>query len=354
MTDENKEAIVEETPINMTEDIVKMVDDESKGVYTPNEDPNTPDYDYKKIEKTVSECTYLELPLWKKKLTQMRDNLTMNYEQAKAVPKLREIIDRTKREYERTGKTMSAEEELQLMNQVQQMGGNLEIKLKSIIDKYDVNTKFLDEQLKIIEERMEQEELEVMSYPTSKKTEMLIDMVNRHVTAAESNPDTKPHQLNSLHDYRKSLLSAYDDRDDLDWLQKKIESDKRGLSSIYRLYQKNYCNDDDLEKLIEKTFGFTHIPNVPSIASTDVISLWQFFVYYLAYISNLSNGKRIDIKRRIIKEKCIIIFQNLGDCEIGLFDIGKREDESNKENALRYYEKIVEIVKLINFTIGNK
>lgn len=317
-------------PINMTEETVSRVDDESKDIYVMNEDVNTPDFDTEKITTSIETCTYMELPLWKRKLEKMKSNLDILYGYIKSIPKLKDVMESV------GDKQIDAETELEAINDISRRGLNLEMQLQSVITKYDVNMNFLSEQLTKIDMRMAAEKEKVEMAPTSEKTKMLIDMVNRNVESVDMNHPNAA----KLCQYRDILMEMFANRDSVEWIYKGLNNGT-SFPAIWRQYIQTLNAGVSVRDRIKSVFGFDSVPAIPGLETGVTL----FFYYYLTYVSFVNESKRINLRTRQIKEYTICMFQNLGDCEFGIFDIG--DGDTNEEKAQRYYAKVAEVARII-------
>lgn len=343
MSDEMKYEEIE-TPIVSSEETIDTsltkVEETLSDAYHPVDDMDKPDFNVEELRETIKKCIYMELPLWKRKISKMKSNFTQNFEVVKSLPSIQQVTEMVT-----DTSALSPEEKLQLSNEIQKHGGKLEMELKSIIDKYDINMKFVDELLALIEERMAAEKEEVEGSPTSEKTKMIIQMIENNVESIMKTYGDKTdlrsiNTLNNLRKYRDTVLDVYSNRTNLDWLYL-LAGKGTNLKAIYRLYQNllNTKGEDGVVDRIENVFKFRSLPSIVGATKDETL----FFYYYLCYISFTRETKKVNIQRHKVKEQSICIFQNLGDCESGLFDIGE-DGETNEEKATIYQRRILDIV----------
>lgn len=334
-----------ETPIVSSEETIDAsltkVKETLGDAYHPVDDMNEPDFNVEELRERIKTCIYMELPLWERKISKMKSNFTQNFEVVKSLPTVRQVAEMV------TDKksALSSEEKLQLYNEIQKHGEELEMELKSIIDKYDTNMKFLDELLALIEERMAAEKEEVENSPTSKKTEMIIQMIKNNAESimkiyGDKTDLRSMNTLNNLREYHDTALDVYSNRTNLDWLYLPVDKGTN-VKAIYRLYRTllNTKGEDGVIDRIENVFKFRSLPSIVGATKDKTL----FFYYYLCYISFTRETKKVNIQRRKVKEQSICVFQNLTDCESGLFDIGE-DGETNEEKATIYQRRILDIV----------
>lgn len=285
------------------------VEEKADGIYTPNEDAMLPDFDVELIMKEIEDALYVELPVWKKKLEQFRKNMEDVKFYMHLLPSYQKIMEKKQNDpnYE-----PSTSEELQFYNELQRSGVSMEMQLKSFDEKYEINMKFVDEAIKRIDERYENEAGSMKSLPTSKKNEMLASMVRKNLEAvsAEENPNKK------LVDYLTSMGKVYNNRTSFHWIEDKIKSGTtpRSVANLY----KNWIKSHTVMEMVNNTFGFEFCPIINTVSS----EVMEFFMYYVCFISAISDKKKaIDIRARIIKEYATCMIQNLGDIGDNLFDL---------------------------------
>lgn len=330
--DEANPAVVEKVSLGMGEafeeaskEAIERSEKAAMRAYHENPDPNVPDFD-EKIPTMIEEASYMELPILKKKLEAHLRNLDEVRDHLKMYPIYLNYLERQKESGDESEK-LKAEEELAIFNALQNDGITMEMQINSFNVKYDVNKRFLEEMIEKIDNRLNNELEELNKLPTSKKSRMTYDLIIKQrvaITESGENCDKR------LIWYIDGMLNAYQQRTELGWINEAIAAGHRPRNVVNNY--KNICKTGNLYDHIAKCFSVSMIPVVSD--ETIPTEVYNFFMYYLGYVSQLSDGKaKPDVRKRIFKEKAIMIIQNLGDISMNLYDLLDAEPYTNEDNV---------------------
>ena len=304
--------IVENTiSADLKDSVTETAQDVVDEIYEVSEDKDKPDFDVELMDKRIESASYLELPLFKRKLERMKNNLDEVKSYMDMLPLLKKYME----------ETVDTEKpsELEVYNELQNRGVNMELQLKSVTDKYEINISYINKWLERIEERINSEKDAIVNSPTSVKSKMMEDMIIKNNSEVD---DEKP-SAERLHAYFNTMLEVYHDRLSLEWVYNKLQTGTNPRS-IYTLYKRAMKSGETIESIITKTFNFT-TPVYFKIGGLDKDTT-DFFYFFICHICRISDLKNFDIRARKNKEYGIIMIQNLGDIENGLFDIANPDD----------------------------
>jgi len=196
------------------------------------------------------------------------------------------------------------------------------MQVHSFLDKYDINKKFLEDTLNKIDSKMEALSANVDKMTTSEKNAMLYDIAWKNYTEAIQRPVLNK----NLNRYLKELLNIYCKRNGFVWVNDLIKNhNPKTIKNNYRQYLKK----DTIESMVKKTFGFNEIPNIIGVDKKYV----DFFYYYISYVSGIGDklDKKVNVKARLYKENAIVMFQNLADISLNLYDLEYQKPFKNEE-----------------------
>lgn len=315
---ENVEKMINDTPEmkDMVEEAVNSSD-----VYASNEDVSIPDFDADLIRKNIEEASYVELPLWKKKIFAYQKNLE----------EVRQYLESFNLVAQYLEKNPSAE--LSFINEMKNKGIDPKMEMQSFVSKYEVNKAFLEEILKRIDERLTNERDEIVNSVTSVKSAMFLNVLTKNLEEAQSkNHPNAP----KLRKYIETMIEVYENRTDLFWVDDLIETGTN-IRAIYSNFKRIRKNTSMLD-MVRKSFNGSFVPDIDGASEEDR----DFFIYFLCYISNVSNLGTVNIKARKNKEKALCVIQNLSDCNFNLFDLDLKGVHSDDlEKCKRDYLEMV-------------
>lgn len=294
---ENVEKMLDDTPEmkDMVEEAVNSSD-----VYASNEDASIPDFDADLIRKNIEEASYVELPLWKKKIFSYQKNLE----------EVRHYLESFNMVAQYLEKNPSAE--LNFINEMKNKGIDPKMEMQSFITKYEVNKAFLEEILNRIDERLNNERDDIVNSVTSVKSAMFLNVLTKNLEEAQAkNHPNAP----KLRKYIETMIEVYNNRTDLTWIDQLIKTGTniRSIKNNFKKIRKN----TSMKELLAKSFKGSYVPTIEGVSQDDA----EFFLYFLCYVSNVSNLGTVNIKARKNKEKALCVIQNISDCNFNIFDI---------------------------------
>ena len=310
--------------INSMEAISQKAMDEAeiaaKRAYYENPDPNVPDFDLSGLES----ASYIELPIWKKKLEAHLRNLDEVREALEHYPAYLKYIEAMKENGDENAR-LQAQQELEIFNALQNQGITMDMQVNSFFVKYNVNKKFLQDAIAKIDERTEKEYEEVARMTTSQKTDMmykvLVKQYNEILAVEDSNTKNATH-------FMKGMLSVYMQRNTMDWINEALAMGHKpnGVVMLYRTMKK----ENKIDQYILEAFRIVELNYFNNIDDEQ----YTFFLFYLAYIANLSNKAKVpNIKLRIFKENITLMLQTIEDIKVNLYDLKDIEPEENSEGV---------------------
>lgn len=323
MEEKNTNASVD---VNTMEAVSQKAMDEAEAAamraYHENPDPNVPDFDVETILNSIKEASYVELPIWKKKLEAHLKNLDEVKASLDQYPAYLKYIEAIKNGDDENAK-LQAQQELELFNALQNQGITMEMQINSFSVKYDVNKKFLEDTIAMLNDRIETEYAEVAKMTTSQKTEMMYKVLVKQYNEIKALEETN---VKNAEFFMGEMLKAYMQRNTIDWINTALSMGHKP-STIKSLYI-NFKKGNELEKYIMEALRITKIMNISNIDEEK----YMFFMFYLAYIAQLSNkSKTPNIKLRVFKENITLMLQNLEDIGNGLYDLKDIEPSVNEE-----------------------
>lgn len=286
------------------------ITEKMEGVYNPSEKENdAPDFDAEMLIKQIDEVLYIELPVLKKKVLAFKQNMQDIKFYMHMLPTYQKIMEKRKANPDYTP---DSAEELAFYNELQRSGISMDMQLKSLDEKFDVNMKFIDQALARIDERYTNEAADMNKLTTSEKNAMLIKLAKKNLmVSVESESENR-----KLKHYLKSLIEVYYNRNTFNWLINKMNTGTtpRSIIHLYRTYMKT----GEIKNRIKDVFGYEFDPKLEGVSDEKM----HFFLFYVCHIAALnSSAKTIDINARIVKEYATCLLQNLADIAQNLYDI---------------------------------
>lgn len=330
--DEQNPEVVEKVTVGMSaaheeasKEAMENAEKAAMRAYHENPDPDVPDFDIEGITKAIEEASYLELPAWKKKLEAHLKNLDEVRDHLKMYPIYLNYLERQK-ESGNDKEKLKAEEELAIFNALQNDGITMEMQINSFNAKYDINKKFLEEMIEKINSRLTNELEELNNLPTSKKSKMTYDLIKKQRESLIESGEEYDKRIMWL---INGMLESYQRRTRMDWINDAIAAGHKPKTVVNNY--KTIREAGNLYEHLAQCFSVSMVPRVVGIPEEE----YDFLMYYLGYVAQLADGKsKPDVRKRIFKEKAVMVIQNLGDVSMNLFDLMDAEDYENEDGII--------------------
>ena len=302
---------------------------EAARAYFDNPDPNVPDFDVEDNIKKIEECSYLELPIWKKSFEDQLENLIAVNLALSDYPtylkKLEALADDPQAGF-------AAREQLDMFNKLQNQGISMEKQVNAYTVKYDVNKKFLQDMIKKIDDRMKNELEEVNNAPTSKKNMMTYELVKKQ---RESILNMGVDERNKRVLWAtENMMTAYMQSNTIDWVNEAIRSGHKP-ATIVSGYKRRVA-DGTLEEYVTSTFRLDLLPRVVGIEEDH----YNFLMYWLTYVSTLNDNKSTvpNLKIQKFREHATLLIRNLNDVGINAYDLIDTDYTENEDGIVSTYK----------------
>lgn len=299
--------------------------------YFDNPDPNVPDFDVEDNIRKIEECSYLELPIWKKSFTDQLENLIAVNLALSDYPtylkKLESLVNDPQA-------GLAAREQLDLFNKLQNQGIPMEKQVNAYTVKYEVNKKFLEDMIKKIDDRMKNELAEVNSAPTSKKNRMTYDLVKKQrETILNMGIDERNKKVAWT---TENMMTAYMQANTIDWVNEAIRSGHKP-STVVAGYKRRVANGS-LEDYVTSAFKLDLLPRVVGIDDEH----YDFLMYWLTYVSSLNDNKGAapNLKIQKFREHTTLLIRNLNDIGINAYDLVDTDYTENEDGIVCTYSAL--------------
>ena len=319
----------------MNEAAMSEAEEKAAKAYVPDSDPTKPDFNTEVIDNGIENALYMELQVWKTRCNSWRNNLIETHNQ---IPFLRSLNKQVQdgsllnSAVEATGQKKPEIDELEVYNELQRNGVEMEMQIQSFLDKYDVNLAYLDKCLARINERLESEAEELENSKTSEKNKQLITMITRHL---ESIDQDNPNAKNAIK-FAHAFIAVCNTRTDLNWIGLdalgKGNNPKRVVRFYHEMKKQGRCTTDEIASVLR----FNTYPVIEGAEPEKV----DFFWWYLLYLITKDVDKKVSISTLAFKERVVALIQNVSDINVGLFDL--RTNNSVDEVGLHNGFDIVE------------